>query len=135
MEEGRDRIINVAARKTEGEWARAAQAFFEKATPTWFKWLGWVLATGAVAYIAKVTDDLALKIIEGFCYILLTAYFFYFFASIRIEPIHSKVFETNKRWQRALGILLLLLVPLLMVYGTRSLIEHVVALLVAVKKY
>lgn len=124
---GDDRIIDLAAQKTEDEWARAAQAFFERATATWFTWLSWLFATGAVAFLARKTGDAALKWIEEICYFLLWMYFTYFLASIRIQPLWSRLERTQRRGLRWLINGALLLIALTVVLSIRYLLNHLVA--------
>ncbi len=82
----RDRIVDLSAKKTESEWALSAQGFFEKFTPLWFKWIGWIFAVGGIAFLSQQTGSIVLEGLETISYVLLFQYFIYFFASIRIEP-------------------------------------------------
>lgn len=44
--ETKDRIIDLSKKNSEDGWSYAAQRFFERLTALWFKWLGWIFATG-----------------------------------------------------------------------------------------
>lgn len=124
--QGKDRIIDLSAKKTEDEWAYSAQAFFEKITPLWFKWLGWVFATGGVAYLAKKTGSIPLKIIETVSYLILALYFLYFFASFRVEPYHSWASSRSSKLKKFLALLPVIGLSLALVLGARVLISHII---------
>lgn len=124
--QGKDRIIDLSAKKTEDEWAYSAQALFEKITPLWFKWLGWVFATGGVAYLAKKTGSIPLKTIEIISYYILTMYFLYFFASIRVEPYHSWARSRSSKLEKFLALLPAFALAFAMILGARVLIDHVI---------
>jgi hypothetical protein len=121
-----DRIIDLAARKTEDEWAHAAQAFFESFTERWFKWVSWTFALGGISYLAETTGSTSLKLIEAISYILLSFYFAYYFASFRIEPYNSWARQVRSRAWRFLALLPLFLIAAGMLLGTRELISYVV---------
>lgn len=121
-----DRVIDLFAKKTEDEWAYSAQAFYETFTPLWFKWVGWTIALGGIAYLAEKTASTPLKVIESISYFLLSLYFGYFFASLRIEPYHSWAQSKSSKVGRFLALLPFLLFALAMWLGTRELITHVV---------
>ncbi len=122
----KDRIINLSEKMTEDEWAYSAQAFFEKITPLWFEWMGWVFATGGVAYLAKKTGSIPLKAIEAISYITLTLYFTYFFASIRIEPYHSWALSRSSKLKRFLALLPVLVLAVALTFGAHVLIHYVI---------
>lgn len=124
--QGKDRMIDLSAKKTEDEWAYSVQAFYEKITPLWFKWLGWVFATGGVAYLAKKTGSAALKAVEAVSYLLLTFYFVYFFASIRVEPYHSWASSRSSKLKRFLALLPAFGFAIALWLGVRELISHVI---------
>lgn len=88
-----DRIVNVRAKKTELEWSYATQAFIEKTTHTWFTWMNWLLATGAMQYLANKTHSALFSATEFVCYTLMSFYFLFFFVSLRVEPFHSWLFD------------------------------------------
>jgi hypothetical protein len=121
-----DRIIDLTAKKTEDEWAYAAQSFFETVTPLWFKWVGWTIALGGILYLADKTGSTPLKAIESISYFLLSFYFAYFFASFRIEPFDSWAKSRTSRMGRFFALLPFLILVVAMWWGTRELIEHVV---------
>lgn len=124
--QGKDRIIDLRSKKTEDECAYAAQSFFEKFTPLWFKWLGWLFTTGAVAYLAEKTASKPLKAIEAISYVLLTWYFLYLFASIRIEPYHSWASSRASKMKRLLALLPIFCLVVAFVFGTRQMISYVI---------
>lgn len=124
--QGNDRIIDLSTKKTEAEWSYSAQAFFEKVTPLWFKWLGWVFATGGVAYLAKKTGSASLKTIEEISYFLLAFYFMFFFTSIRVEPYHSWASSCTSKMKRFLALLPVYGLIVALVLGTRYLIGHII---------
>jgi succinate dehydrogenase hydrophobic anchor subunit len=121
-----DRVIDLSARKTEDEWAYAAQGFFETFTPLWFKWIGWTIALGGISFLAEKTSSTSLRVIEAISYLLLSFYFGYFFASFRIGPYHSWTLRQSSKIRRFFAALPLLLVVIGMWLGTRELINHVV---------
>jgi hypothetical protein len=121
-----DRKIDLFAKKTEDEWAYAVQAFFETIAPLWFKWLGWVFALGGVSYLAQKTGSVALKGIEAVSYVILAMYFLQFFASIRVEPYHSWALSQKGTVKRFLALLPIVIMTLLLVWGSRELIDHVI---------
>ena len=125
--QGKDRIIDLSARKTEDEWAHTIQAFFEKITPLWFKWLGWVFAIGGVAYLADKTGSTPLKIIEAVSYIILNMYFLNVFSSIRVEPYYSWAANRPSKLKKVLALLPVFILTLALTLGTRELISHIIA--------
>ena len=122
----KDRIINLSKKMTEAEWAYSAQAFFEKITPLWFEWLGWAFTTGGVAYLAKRTDSMPLKILEAISYVVITLYFLYFFASIRIEPYHSWADGHSTKLKRFLAFLPYIILASALAFGARVLVNNVI---------
>jgi hypothetical protein len=125
---GRDgdyRVIDLHAKRTEADWGKANQAAVERATDAWFAWLRWILTTGAFAYLAKVTHDIWLILIEYVCLVVLYVYFLNFFASLRIEPLTTRWVSANSFANKVRLIVLSALV-LLPVYGVRAVIMHVV---------
>jgi hypothetical protein len=121
-----DREIDLAIEQTEKEWAYTAQRFFERVTPLWFNWLGWVFATGGVAYLAQKTSSVYLVAIEKISYTLLMFYFMYFFISIRIEPYHSWVFKIKSKPKMLLAMLPALILGLALALGSQILITGVI---------
>lgn len=122
-----DRIIDLTAKKTEDEWAYAAQEFYETVTPLWFKWIGWTIALGGISYLVDKTGSTPLKVIESISYFLLSFYFAYVFASFRIEPFHSWAIRSRtSRKGRFFALLPFFILAAAMFWGTRELIEHVV---------
>jgi len=122
----KDRVINVLSKKSEDEWAHSAQAFFERITPLWFNWIGWIIATGGVATLADKTGSSSLKIIEIVSYFLVTFYFIFFFASIRIEPYHSWASNLASRTKRLFALSPLYCLALILVFSSRELIHHII---------
>lgn len=125
-DKARDRIIDLKAKKTEDEWAYAAQGFYEALTPLWFKWLGWTIALGGVSYLAEKTGSTPLRVIEATSYVLLSLYFAYFFASFRIEPLDSWARSRTSRMGRFFALLPIFFAAIAMWWGTRELVGHVV---------
>jgi len=125
-DQAKDRIVDLSIKRTEDEMAYAAQGFFENITPLWFKWLGWVFATGGVAYLAKETSSTILEMIEVISYFILTFYFLYFFASIRLEPYHSWAVSRPSKFKRFLALLPAFCLGVAMTLGTRALINYVI---------
>lgn len=107
-----DRKIDMFTKKTESEWAYAHQTFFEKLTPLWFKWPGWVFALGAVSYLAEKIGSMPLKVIESISYFILAFYFLFFFASFRVEPYHSWALSRQGKIKQFLALLPILLIAL-----------------------
>lgn len=95
---------NISPNQAEDERAYSAQKFFERATPLWFNWLGWIFATGGVAYLAEKTGSSYLILIEKVSYFLLMMYFMYFFGSLRVEPYHSWAFNLKSKRKKAIAI-------------------------------
>lgn len=122
----RDRIVNIAAKKTEDEWAYALQSFLEKVTPLWFTWVGWMTALGGISYVAEKTGSVPLTVIEGISRGLLSSYFAYYFASFRVEPYHSWANGEASKKRRFFKQLPFFVLLMLMWFGNRELIEHVV---------
>lgn len=126
-EYGKDRIINLSARKTEDEWSYAIQGFFEKYTPLWFDWISWMFATGGISYLAKKADSLALTGLEVISYIAMYMYFQYFFFSVRVEPYHSWALSRPTRAKRFLAFVPFAVLALGSVFGVRMIIQDVIA--------
>lgn len=124
-----DRILNIKAKKTEREWSYSVQAFVEKATHLWFTWISWLLATGALEYVAHRTHSILLSVLEFMCYTLLSFYFFYFFLSIRIEPYYTRMVEEPHRLKKLLYVTPYIGLVAVVVFGSRHLISHVITLL------
>jgi hypothetical protein len=124
--EGKDRVIDFAASKTETEWAFAAQSFFEAFTHQWFKWIGWIFAIGGIAYIAAKTGSVVLKVLEQISFVLLWFYFMYFFASLRIQPYYKWARSRPSQLKRALALIPMLFLALVLTLGVRALISHVI---------
>jgi hypothetical protein len=121
-----DRVINLAAQKTEDEWAYAAQGFYETFTPLWFQWIGWTIALGGISFLAEKTASFPLKLIESISYFLLSFYFAYYFASFRIEPYHSWANRKISKIGRFFALLPIFVFAISMYLGSRGLISHVV---------
>lgn len=124
--ETKDRIIDLSKKNSEDGWSYAAQRFFERLTALWFKWLGWIFATGGVAFLAKKTGSVPLFIIETISYFLLTWYFLYFFASIRVEPYNSWARGRSSKGKRTLALLPAFSAAITLTLGARLLIGHVI---------
>lgn len=123
---GKDRVIDLAAKKTESEWAYTAQTFFEQLTTLWFRWLGWIFAIGGVAYLSEKTGSTPLKFIKEISYSTLTFYFLFFFASLRLEPYHSWALSRPTKFTRILALLPFLALSLALIWGSRELIDHLI---------
>ena len=122
----KDRVIDFSARKTEDEWAYSIQDFYENVTALWFKWLGWILATGGIAFLAKKTGSVPLLVIQAISYFLLNWYFLYFFASIRVEPYHSWVKSQSSKSNRFFALIPVLCLAIALTLGVHMLIEHII---------
>jgi hypothetical protein len=123
------RIINLAAENTEAGWGRSAQAAFERAAAAWFTWIGWLTATGALAYLAERTGDPLFKVLAAVSLLAIWIYFQAFFGSLRIEPWTSRLLSSKRRGSR---ILLLAVIALLSVIPTllvQRLVTHAVDVL------
>jgi len=119
------RTIDLGARRTESEWGKTTQAFVERATAAWFDWLGWILVTGAIAFVARTSGNIILKVLQGISLALLWSYFQFFIMSIRVEPYTTRAY-TSDRKIRYLWILLSLTLSLALILGCRWLINDVV---------
>ncbi len=124
-EYGRDRVIDVSAKKTESEWSIEAQKFFERITPLWFTWLGWIFAVGAMAYFAESSDSIALNILVGISYSLICLYAAFFVGSLKIEPYYSWA-NGLKRWRKIFAFAPSFLIAVAITFGLQKLIYHVV---------
>lgn len=114
----RDRILHVKAKKTEQGWSYAIQEFTEKATRAWFTSVNWLLATGAMQYLANEAHSILFSGLATICYALMSLYALYFFASIRIEPYHSLLLEATASTKRkALLRLLFIILYIALVIG------------------
>lgn len=122
----KDRVIDMSAKKTEDEWAYFMQALFEKIVPSWFKLLGWILATGSVAYLVKKTGSLPLLIIEALSYGMLIGYFSYFFASVRLEPYDSWIRSRSSKLKIFLALQPRFVLTGVLILGIRVLSGHVI---------
>ncbi len=76
------KVVDLATKKIEAEWIKAADRFWLSATPELFKWLGWVAALAALTYVSQKSDAWVVKALLGFYYVAmffyLNAYFFQF---------------------------------------------------------
>jgi hypothetical protein len=124
-EYGRDRIVDVSAKKTESEWSIEIQKFFERFTPLWFNWLGWVFAIGALAYFAESSDSLALNLLVKVSYSLIFLYAVFFVGSLKIEPYYSWA-NGLKGWRKVLAFIPPLFIASAIVFGLQKLIYHLV---------
>jgi len=79
--------IDLKVKKSEAEWQRTIDRFALAATPKWFEWLGWVLILGALTFLAKKADSLAIHIILGISGGLFVLYFFNFFYQFEFKNI------------------------------------------------
>ena len=127
--DGDYRVIDLAAAKSEADWGKAWQAGIERTTEAWFSWLGWILATGAIAYLAKATDDPWLKTFEAISLLMLWMYFTSFFASLRIEPWTTRWVSSATRSSKVFLVIMLVIVGAIPMLGIRILINHVVRIL------
>lgn len=124
--ESEDRVIDLAAKKTEDGWSYAIQGFFERFTPLWFQWVGWVIALGGVSYLADISGSLILKLIEFISYWLLSFYYAYYLGSLRIEPFHSWAISRSSKFKRSMALLPFFILGMLLWLGTKGIIDHVV---------
>ena len=79
--------IDLKEKKSEAEWQRTVDRFALAATPKWFEWLGWVLILGALTFLEKKVDSVALHILLGISGGLFVLYFFNFFYQFEFENI------------------------------------------------
>lgn len=121
----KDRIVRFR-KSTESEVAYAAQAFFESFTPLWFNWLGWVLATGGLTYLSEITGSTTLKVLSEISFLLISFYFLYFFASIRIEPYDSWWRKQPSKSKRFFCMLPGLFLSIALWVGTRMLVISII---------
>src|ERR1700722_3845426 len=93
---GHHRIIDLAAvKKHDREWTPAYYRNIERGTAGWFTWMNWLLARGALVYLATKTHSAVLRVLAGISQGLLWMYIVAFMSSIRIEPITSKLYQSH----------------------------------------
>jgi hypothetical protein len=126
---GEYRVIDLTARKPEHEWGRAGQAAVERATAAWFTWIGWLLACGALAYLAAKTGSALVAVLAYISEVMIWFYFVTFISSIRIEPLMTRLVQSNTRTARVYMVLLGTVFASVGVFGMRALIERVIELL------
>jgi len=74
--------IDLKAKKSEAEWQHMIDKFALAVTPKWFEWLGWVLILGALTFLGKKADSIAINVILGISGGLFVLYFFNFFTNL-----------------------------------------------------
>ena len=74
--------VDLGAKKTEAEWQETIDDFWKRVTPLWFQWLEWLLILGVVAYLAKQTQTVVLKLVSGLSYAMLFLYLQALFYSV-----------------------------------------------------
>ena len=83
-----DRIeLDLQRRETEAGWIALIDRFGLRAAPTWFNWLGWVLALGALQFLYAESQSMALGSILLVSYGLLWLYFLGFFYGIEFKGL------------------------------------------------
>lgn len=120
------RRLNLAAKKTEEEWANTLHGLAEDLAQTWFKWLSWCFALGAISYLADKTGSNILMGLKVTSYIVLVFYFQQFFNSFRIEPYESWVLSQRTRFRLFLAILPAAILTTISLIATNRLIHHAV---------
>jgi hypothetical protein len=79
--------IDFDRTETEAGWIRVIDRFGLRAAPTWFNWLGWMLALGALQFFHTKSDSAALGVVLAISYGLLWLYFWGFFFRIKIKGL------------------------------------------------
>lgn len=125
-EKSRVRTLNFSAKKTEAQWAETLHGMAEDFAATWFKWLGWLLALGAIAFIAEKTGSGVIRGIEIISYVVLVFYFNQFFYSFRIEPYESWIAAQTTNLRLFLGVLPAVTLTTIFIIATNRLIYHAV---------
>lgn len=95
--------IDFNTRKTEAEWQKAFDDFWLKATPNWFKWLGWVIILGAFTFLSKTQKNTIIDVVVGISYAALFFYFQSFFYSIEF---HGFPFVKSENARRTISLIL-----------------------------
>jgi xanthine/uracil permease len=81
---------------------------WKEITPTWFTWLRWFLALGAVGYVAEKTQNIGLQIIYGISFVA-----FYMFITTTIADLMKLQVLKNHKVNSIITLLLALGVLLL----------------------
>jgi hypothetical protein len=128
---GKDRILDLSRKRTELGWARVLQGSAERFTPLWFTWIEWLFLTGALAYIAERTGDLWVMGLAALSLLVLYFYFMQLCFSVRVEPWHTKWVECTSLRTRRIAAVLFAVAVTLIVYGMKTLLWHITAILAA----
>lgn len=112
--------------KEEFKWHSSLQSLIEAITPLWFKWLGWMFATGGVAYLAERTGNEYLKGIETISYTLLMLYFMCFCMDIKIKPYTTWVRNMKNGPKKLLAALPALILGFILTVASQGLITEVI---------
>ena len=79
--------VNLRRKETEAGWVSVMDRFGLQATPTWFNWLGWVLALGALHFLHARSHSALFATMLLLSYGLLWLYFLGFFYRIEIKGV------------------------------------------------
>jgi len=60
--------INISAKKSEADWIKTLDNFYNKLAPLWFEILNWVIIIGIFHYLADITKNVVLIIITAISY-------------------------------------------------------------------
>jgi len=95
-----DQVVTVdfKRRETEAGWARILDRFALSITPTWFDWIQWVLALGALLYFFRQVGGVGLGIAVAISYALLLIYFQAIFARIDFQGFPGVRSVKVTRW-------------------------------------
>jgi hypothetical protein len=80
-------IIDLKRDMTETERNRVIENFALKAAPTWFSWIGWLLAISGLNYLFKQSKSILIAIVYTISMYLLWEYFLAFFYRLEFRGL------------------------------------------------